>query len=176
MTSQGPGVVVRAADNPHPEPRADNGERAFADHLDRLGWKYEWEPVTFYGLPPITKGGSERAFTPDVKLVSIPNRPLDEAVYLELTEADRFISPADLPEAILRKNIKFSSSKKPFISPAEYLARKSAKISHAVRIHRIRVVLLSYALQRDIFEDPEILLELVNQAAQADPARLRLVS
>ncbi len=158
MTSQSPGMVVLTADNPHPHPRTDNGEQVFADFLNRLGWLYEWESVTFHGLPPIVKGGADRAFTPDIKLVSIPGRSLAEPVYLELTEADR--------HSIRRKHV---------ISPEEYLARKSTKISHAVRIHHIRVILIPYALQLRIFADPDILLALVDEAAQADPARLRLV-
>lgn len=175
MTTQVLRAVVRAADDPHPSPRADNGELTFAQFLDRLGWKYEWETDTFHGLPALTAGGPERAFTPDVKLVSVPEYHLHEPVYLELTIADHFTSKSELPRKIRRKNVRSSRSKKSWISPELYLAYKKGKIDHAIRVHGIRVILIPYALQLKIFADPSILFSLVDEAAQADPRHLELV-
>jgi hypothetical protein len=179
MTIQSSGPVVRAADNPrpadnpNPHPR-DGSEANFAKLLDSLGWDYAWEAVTFPGLPPAKTGGPARAFTPDVKLISFNGQKLSEPVYLELTEPDRYHSARALPKDIRRKNKRSSQSQREFIPAVEYLARKSIKIDDAIRIHKIRVILLPYKLQLRIFKNPSLLLELAEAAARADPAPLSL--
>jgi hypothetical protein len=158
-------AVVRPSDDPRPRPHHANGERRFAAFLKLKGWRFLWEPDTFHGLPPATPDGAIRAFTPDVKLLRTPRLCLLQPVYLELTEADRYDSPAKLPARIKRKNLRSSLSGQPYISPAEYLARKRDKIALAEQAHPgLRVILVPHALQQEILADPALLERLVEAA------------
>jgi len=167
--------VVRPADDPRPRPRRAHGERRFAAFLKLGGWRFSWEPDTFHGLPPCSPGGAIRAFTPDVKLLWTPHHRLSHPVYLELTEADRYDSPDKLSAKIQLKNCQSSHSGKPYISPAEYLARKREKIALAKQLHPgLTVILLPHALQLEILADPE-LLELLVESAIVPSGRVHAV-
>jgi hypothetical protein len=119
-------------------PKRGNGEQAIASWLRLNGWDtLGWEPDT-YDLP----GG--KALSPDTKLIC--------GIYLEFTEADRYLHEEQLSARTKRKNQRHSQSRQVYISPAEYIKRKRAKIREAEGYHGITVVLVPWCLQQRLIE------------------------
>jgi hypothetical protein len=102
-----------------------------------------------------------RGMAPDIRLAGTTD---GLTVYLELTEADRFVTPEQLPSRIRRKNRRHSRSHKPYISPAAYLELKRQKIRLTMDLHPgVVIVLIDYATQQAIYALPGLLQTLIDQ-------------
>jgi hypothetical protein len=136
-------------------------EEVFQRHLDGHGWDYLVEPDKLLHQP-FAAGRPLRGMTPDIRLTL----PVDGlVVYLELTEADRFASARQLPARVRRHNRRQARSRRPYISPAEYLALKRQKIATTMALHPgVVVVLIDFACQQAIYDRPDLLDEMIAEA------------
>lgn len=141
------------------QPRPD--EVAFYKFARRLFPSTRYEPETLETARG-NNGQLIEAISPDLFVPEVN-------VFLELTQCDKFLEAADLPEEIQHKNTASSQSHLPHISPAEYLARKQAKINRAEYVHGVHIILLQGALQDEILGRSELLAELIS--AKLGPSR-----
>ena len=146
------------------QPRAD--EVAFYQFARRLFPRTRYEPETLETARG-NNGQIIEAISPDLFIPEVD-------VFLELTQCDKFLEANDLPQEIQHKNSASSQSHLPHISPAEYLARKQAKINRAEYVHGVQIILLQGALQDEILGRPELLVELISAKHGPSHPLLRL--
>jgi hypothetical protein len=144
-------------------------EDAFHRYLDAHGEAYEVEPDKLLHQP-YAPNRPLKGMAPDIRLA----QPVDGfTVYLELTEADRFVSSRQLPPHVRRKNRRSSRSHKPYISPADYLELKRQKISTTMSFHPgVVIVLIDYATQQLIYARPALLREMIRDEVTGRSASL----
>jgi hypothetical protein len=160
------------ADDPATSPAAGSAEAMFIDYLvNVLGYDLAYEPRSF----PIWMTLSERsrhgrkstprlkAFTPDLLILGRYGSAFSDPVYLELTTADLYLKPRQLPAAVLAKNHRLSASGKQYVSPAEYLRLKRTKITAAIKVHPELVLALLTAVDQAFYLTyPEQLISLIS--------------
>ncbi|GEM_PF-2904948 len=146
-------LAVRPSDDPNPQPHTDNGEDVFMAFLCGLGYRFEIEPDTLE-IEPTRLGRTAAGITPDIKLCALQDGRTVDGLYLELTEADRYLAEAQLPVGVGRKNRRQSASRRAYISPQEYLQRKQLKIDAAIRHHDVDIILLDSVAQAQLMADP----------------------
>jgi hypothetical protein len=140
--------------------RAKPYEDTFHRYLDASGWNYDVEPDKLLHQPYVPNRPL-RGMAPDIRLTNTVD---GLTVYLELTEADRFVTPEQLPSQIRRKNRRHSRSHKPYISPAAYLELKRQKIRLTMDLHPgVVIVLIDYATQQAIYALPGLLQAMIDQ-------------
>jgi hypothetical protein len=142
---------------------AGSAEALFMEFLQAAPLYYlvAYEPDTF---PLPGWNGRMGGFTPDLRIDGRFGWSTNTAVYLELTSADLYARPSDLPLAVRRRNRRQSSSRQAHISPTAYLQRKRDKIAEAQRRYRwLKVELLTAADQANYLADPEALFTLIER-------------
>jgi hypothetical protein len=115
-------------------PRAENGELALAEVLDRLRWPYDYERWTysFYG----------RGFTPDFNLAARGKRP---AINVELTWADQGLNTERHEDCVA------------------ILRRKAWKAHQTRELYGIRTVLVTFRDWLKIMANSAYLYSLIDQ-------------
>ncbi len=135
-------------------------ELMFQKFLSAHGYSFRVEPDKLLHQP-YRPGHSIRGMTPDIRL----EQPvLGYTIYLELTEADRFVTARQLPAKVRQRNRQHARSHRSYISPAQYLALKTAKIQLTMQLHpNVVIVLIDYATQQAIYAQPNLLTELISR-------------
>ena len=150
----------------NPNPPLYPSERAFEKFLDEHRYTWQKESVRFeLGAAP--RGQSAKAVTPDYQILALPTGETFTGLFIELCEADRYTTRRALPLAVRTKNLKHSASKKAYISPAEYLARKRQRMQQAESLYAVRIMVLPYARQQAIFANPVLLEEAIEKALRS---------
>lgn len=142
-------LAIRPSDDPDPRAHTDNGEDVFMAFLSGLGYTYLIEPDTLE-IEPHRPGRTAAGVTPDIKLLVLPNGQPVAGLYLELTEADRYLAEPQLPVSVRRRNRRYSASRRAYITPEEYLQRKQHKIDAAMRHHDVEIILLDSVAQAEL--------------------------
>lgn len=153
-------LAVRPSDDPNPQAHTDNGEDIFMAFLTKLGYRFQIEPDTLE-IERARPGRTAAGITPDIKLSMLPNGQTVDGLYLELTEADRYLAEPQLPIVVRRKNRRYSASRRAYISPQEYLSRKQLKIDAAIRHHDVDIILLDSVAQAGLMAAPNKLGDLL---------------
>ncbi len=167
--------MTAAVISPHPaadratRPQPGSDEDRFMKLLQALGYDVQYECDSF--TVPRWRRSNRRwidgEFTPDLCIVGRFGESFPEATYLELTQADMYTNAFQLPLLIRQKNRHSSHSRKPYISPDEYLARKRKKIAKAVHCAAgsgtvLRVALLTSVEQSQLLQDSSALIDLID--------------
>jgi hypothetical protein len=125
--------------------KLSRSEQHFYDWLEANGFEIEgWECEEF-SLP-----GSW--LRPDCKLAN--------GIFLEHTDADKILSPAHLPQLVRQRNLAKESGRG-WISPKDYLDKKSGRITLAEQLHGITILLLPATIRRQLEVMPEWLYDLI---------------
>jgi hypothetical protein len=153
-------LAVRPADNPNPQAHTDNGEDVFMAFLSELGYLFDIEPDTLE-TKSFRSGRTSEGITPDIKLSVLPDGRTVDGLYIELTEADRYLAESQLPFGVGHKNHLYSASHRAYITPQEYLQRKQRKIDTAIRYHNVDIILLNWVAQTRLMATPANLTALL---------------
>jgi hypothetical protein len=139
----------------------NDSEQQFFEWLISHGYEVEgWECEKFF-LPGCAELDRKDSWLmPDCKLTS--------GIFLEHTLADEILRPSQLSKLIRQRN-RAKESGKDWISPQEYLHKKSTRIALAESLYGITIVLLPTMIRRTLMRNSTSLDELIVWR-RSDPA------
>ena len=163
-------------------PKPENGESAFYAFLESLVFSEDqddpaevlaYEPELFE-LTDSFPGHNGLGCRPDIRWrPSLARRMLwavrlgltldqiPERIYLELSSADFYLRPVQLPKRVMRHNELFSRSREAWVSPERYFVYKQERLEAARIRHHVIIVLLRWQDQQAIFDHPAHLEEMI---------------
>lgn len=145
----------------NPCPVTHASEKPFEDFLIEQGYSFLKEPVRF-NFGPTGGRKTPEAVEPDYQILLTPDGVEHERLFIEITEADRYLSRRDLPAATVVKNLKRAASGKPFIPGDDYLIRKRIRMLRAEQMYSVIIIVLNFAEQQEVFADPHLLTRLID--------------